>query len=153
MREAAARRPPIAPSCRRCGAKASPRRRAGPKRGLGPAEHPGRDPGAYPSAGDESGACAQECGPLRGCGRGVPSSPGGGDRRLGHSAGRSGLRQAERSLRAPHLGRLPALSGKRGLQRGVPAPFLWLPVQDRFKLPFFIDSAIEDTNTPTRREQ
>ena len=153
MQGAAARRPPTAPSCRRCGAKASPRRRAGPKRGLGRAEHPGRDPGAYPSAGDESGACAQECGPLRGCGRGVPSSPGGGDRRLGHSAGRSGLRQAERSLRAPHLGRLPALSGKRGLQRGVPAPFLWLPVQDRFKLPFFIDSAIEDTNTPTRREQ
>ena len=113
-----ARRPRITPSSRRCGARASPRRRPGPKRGLGPAEHSGREPGANPSAGDESGACAQECGPLRGCGRGVPSSPRGGNRRLGHSAGRSGLRQAR--------GCIPGSPGESGLvSRGRQGKTIW----------------------------
>lgn len=86
----------------------------------------------------------------------VPRTAGGGggcDRREP-----SGARSA-RPLRPPGVPGRPSLRKSReppprqGSPRGVTAPFLWLPAQHRFKLPFFIDSAIEDTNTPARREQ
>lgn len=48
MRGAAARRPRITPSSRRCGARASPRRRAGPKRGLARPSIPAGTPGQTP---------------------------------------------------------------------------------------------------------
>lgn len=93
----------------------------GPKRGLGPDEHPGWDPGAYPSAGDESGACAQECGPPGGA-AGEFQVPPGREQTAGTLGRAQRVSPGRRVSARPRLGRLPALSGKRGLHPRSPGP-------------------------------